>query len=552
MRLIPLLLLLAACADGPTDDKTDTDDTVTVDTDRPDTDVADTDVGPVTPACPPGTEHAVLTSTGCVIGVPTDDGEAFLGIPYARPPVDGRRWKRPEPIPAWTEPLVADDPGPACPQTNGTALGDLAPLSGDEDCLRLNVLRPDGADGLPILFFIHGGGNVDGSGSEDLYLSNPGLAKNAILVTHNYRLGPLGFLAHPKLSAEDPDGVSGNQGLRDSILALKWVRDNAVALGGDPDKLLLFGESAGSLDACALWLSPATQGWFAGVIGQSGPCGSLRTSMKGGFGESGEEFGTRFEVAASCDDTPDTLTCMRSRSVFDILRYLPGRAGPVGDAEDYGPVIDGKLLPKAPLAAAAAGEVPNVPLLLSVNADEANLFIASDLLGDDADYRAALIPYALLYLKPRLTEIPAAVEQLHAAWDPADYDGDVNAAFRAFNTDALFVCPTRQFLNAVAPHAPAYGLYFARPLLGADGLGALHAAELPYVFGTLPVIAGSADLTLSTTLQASWQSMATGTPSISGLPAWPSITDGWVQVGADASISTVDDLEPEKCTLLGM
>ena len=549
MRLIPLLILLAACSNGSSDDKTDTDDTVVADTDAADTDAADTDITPDQPTCPEGAEHAVLTTKGCVLGTATDEGEAFLGIPYAKPPVGDRRWKRPESISPWSEPLTANDPGPVCPQTNGTPTGTLDPLDGDEDCLRLNVLRPAGASGLPILFFIHGGGNVDGAGSEDLYLDNPGLAKNAILVTHNYRLGPLGFLAHPKLSLEDPEGVSGNQGLRDSILALKFIRDNAAAFGGDPDKILLFGESAGSIDACALWLSPETQGWFAGVIGESGPCTSLRTPLKGAL-NSGESFGQRFATEASCDTETDVLACLRTRTVHDILRYLPGRQGPVGDGEDYGPVIDGKVLPKSAKKAAADGDVPNVPMMLTVNADEATLFIPADSIADDGAYKAALLPYAILYGLPRpLTD---GVRTLHDAWDPVDYGGDANAAFRAFNTDALFVCPTRQWLNLIAPHAPAYGMYFARPLLGSEPLGAIHGAELPYVFGTITPFAAAEDLTLSTTLQAAWTSMASGTPSIAGVATWPTIDAGWVQVGADASVSTIDDLEAEKCAILGM
>ena len=534
-----LWLLLVACSPDKPDDVVDTDvaDTDVVDT--VDTDVLPPDSDtPEPPACASDAGPAVQTSTGCVIGAQTGGLEVFLGVPYAEPPVGDLRWRRTVPIAPWTTPRVATRAGPVCPQTNGTLDGALEPGDGDEDCLTLNVLRPPGATNLPILFFSHGGSHVDGSGSQALYIDDPALAQDAIVVTHNYRLGPLGFLSHPLLSAEDPDGVSGNQGLRDTLTALRWVHDNAAALGGDPDQVLIFGESAGGLTTCALWMMPEARGLFSAMLTESAPCTNLERPMRRStlVQESGEDQGSRYASEIGCDRDPDPLACMRDADVSDVLATLPGQQGLLDGGETYGVVIDGVQLPHGYADALRLGDVAPVPVFATTNADEGLIFTAGIPLANEAAYRNALRPYALL--------TRSSVDELAALYDPAAYDSYA-AAFSDLFGDYAFVCPTRQMLADVT--GPAYGLYFARPYLGIEATGAFHGAELGYVFGTLG-LAPAADLGLAGTLQAAWMSTVTAAPVVGG--AWPQIGEGWVEVGADAAISTVADLKAEKCAVL--
>jgi para-nitrobenzyl esterase len=534
-----LWLLLVACSPEKPSDPADTADTDVVDTDvvdTIDTDVVvpDTDLPP--PSCTSDAGPAVQTSTGCVIGAQTGDLETFLGVPYAEPPVGDLRWRRPVPVTPWSTPLDATRPGPACPQTNGTLDGALEPGDGDEDCLTLNMLRPPGASNLPILFFSHGGSHVDGSGSQALYIDDPALAQSAIVVTHNYRLGPLGFLSHPLLSAEDPDGVSGNQGLRDTLMALQWVHDNASALGGDPDKVLIFGESAGGLTTCALWMMPEARGLFSAMLTESAPCTNLERPMRRStlVQESGEDQGSRYAAELGCDRDPDPLACMRDADVSDVLAALPGQQGLLDAGETYGVVIDGVQLPHGYADALRLGDVAPVPVFATTNADEGLIFTAGIPLANEAAYRNALRPYALL--------ARSSVDELAALYDPADYPSYA-AAFSDLFGDYAFVCPTRQMLADV----DGYGLYFGRDYLGAEVAGAFHGAELGYVFGTLRA-APAVDAALAETLQAAWTSTVT-TPVVDG--PWPQIGEGWVEVGADGAISTVADLKAEKCAVLG-
>jgi para-nitrobenzyl esterase len=544
-------LLLLGCDGGEVkiEDPTETD--------AVDTDVADTDVGPgetdvpvdsdppeEPPAsCPPATSPTLETSTGCVLGAVTPTGQAFLGVPYAEPPVGPLRWRPPVPKAAWEAPRDGSAFGPVCPQATGTLDGELGPGDGEEDCLTLNVWRPAGAQGLPILFFTHGGGHVDGAGSNRTYADDPAVARGAVLVTHNYRLGALGFLAHPSLSAEDADDVSGNYGLRDTVLALRWVKDNAAALGGDPDRILVFGESAGGLSSCALWLAPEARGLFSAVLTQSAPCSALERGLRGStpLRESGEDQGLRMAEALGCADAPDVAACMRAVDVDTLLATLPGRQGLLDDGELYGIVVDGALLPRGYDEAVRLGEVAPVPLYAGANGDEGLIFTAGIPVPDLATYRLLLSPYALA--------LRVSVDRLVDLYDPADY-ADPAEAFSDFYGDFSFVCPTRALLRDAATLGPARGYFFNRPYLGLGAAGAFHGAELGYTFGTLAPIAPAVDRDLSDLLQAAWISMATGAPAVDGFGAWPEIGVGWVEVRDDATVGVVDDVSAERCDVL--
>ncbi len=189
---------------------------------------------------------------------------------------------------------------------------------GSEDCLYLNIFRPSGAEDLPILFFSHGGGLSSGAASLDVYMDDPLLAEDAILVTYQYRLGPLGFMAHPDLDAEDPDGSSGNYGFFDALMALQFVADNAGALGGDPAKLMVFGESAGGQMTHGLLASPLASGLFSSALIQSAPGAQVGTPH-----EPESAFGEEVQTLLSCED----LACMRAKTPTELVEAAPASAG---------------------------------------------------------------------------------------------------------------------------------------------------------------------------------------------------------------------------------
>lgn len=484
------------------------------------------------------------TTQGCVEGAETASGAAvaFLGIPYAAPPVGSLRFAPPEPATAWSGTRDARIIGSPCLQSTGTVDGTLAAGDGDEDCLFLNIWRPNDRRGdLPVLFFIHGGGYVNGSGAQPVLADDPALAQAAVVVSHNYRLGPLGFFGHPALSAADPDGVSGNQGLRDSLLALRWIRDNAAAFGGDPDKILVFGESAGGLSTCALYAMPAADGLFHAALVQSAPCDNVARPLRGGPGPAGvdavEDQGLRLSAALGCDTAADELACLRAAPAEDLLFALAARVGPTGAGESWDAAIDGSLLPVPFAAAEAAGVLSTRPLYAGANADEGTLFVQGAI--TDLGYRLVLATYA-----PALGTTAAV---LYDTWHPADFGGDVGAAFQAFYGDAIFVCPTRQMLHRLAPGRPVHGYFWGRDYLGVANLGpftgAFHGAELGYVFGTLG-LAGAADRDLAARAQALWTSAATDGA------AWPTLDAGWTHVRGDASVGLRPDVRADRCDVV--
>jgi para-nitrobenzyl esterase len=491
---------------------------------------------PPPPICPPGTPGPrVETTTGCVTGIVQASGrEAFLGIPFAEPPIGARRFAPPAPVAPWSTPLAATAPGPVCVQFSDSLTGDLHPGDGDEDCLRLNVFRPAGAADLPLLVFVHGGGHLSGSGSEAVYADDPALATDAVVVTVNYRLGPLGFLAHPALSAEDPDGVSGNFGLRDVHTALRWVNDNAAALGGDPDRVLLFGESAGALETCAALLSPRAGGLFDAAIAQSGPCQSVGHPLRGTslVEVVGEPQGEAFAAALGCADA----ACLRALPLADLVAegQTDVAVGPSAEGWVWSPWLDGVWLPEDPVAALRAGTWNRVPFLATVNADEGTLFTAG-FAPTPAALDAWLDLYALLLGVRRA--------DLAATYDPAAFGG-TERAFAALWGDVAFVCPTVWQQEALAAQGPAFGGFWTEefPLLGA-----FHGSELPYVFGTGRLL-GRGDAA-SARLRSAWTDMADGAPALPDLAgAWPPADQGWVDLSFDPS-AVVGPPHADRCAL---
>lgn len=518
LRLTPLLTLLFACGkdDGPAEDSAPADDTAT--------DTATDTAAEVTP-CPDGlSEPAISTSTGCVTGLLTEGQERFLGVPYAAPPLGALRFLPPTPVTPWETPLAATSSGPICVQHVDSSLTDNKKGEGDEDCLTLNILRPAGAAGpLPILFFTHGGGYATGSGSQSTYLNDPNLPDQAIVITHNYRLGPLGFLAHPALSAAQAEGVSGNMGLLDTVMALEWVSENAEALGGDPAQVLIFGESAGGLTTCALLMSPDAAGLFSGAVVHSAPCLGLNEPLRGGAADQGERWGETFAEALGCDGD-DAVACMQSAPIEDIVTY--GQATVlIGEGKRYAPVLDGVRLPVD--GALSLKDGLSVPVTLGANQDEGTVFVLGLGVTTEAIYEATV--------RALVRPFGIDADKILAAYPSADYGDSPEAAFAALYGDAVFVCPTVFMAEALAPDHTVRGYHFSAAPAAAGTFGAFHGLELAYVFGTGFVDTSPKDAALAQDMQDAWATLLTGDAAVGEAGPWSPLGTGWALWDRDGS-----------------
>jgi para-nitrobenzyl esterase len=489
----------------------------------------------------------VATDRGPVIGHAKAGVTAFLGIPYAEPPVGALRWRAPRPPAAWTEPLDASALGPACEQTEG-GLGQTGPYS--EDCLTLNVWTPQPAAsaGAPVMVFIHGGAWVHGSSNQPTYDGAALAAAGVVVVSMNYRLGAFGFLAHPALTAEDEHGSSGNLGLLDQQLALAWVQANVTGFGGDPDNVTVFGESSGAMSVCAHAVSPLAQGLFRRGLGESGSCVIFSTPLRAPAGSSvasAESLGVAIAAELGCGTAADTLACMRGKTAAEVLAASPGSLDLEGGAT-LSPNIDGYVLPEAPAAAFAAGRInPLDGFLAGTNRDEATLFTAQTMIASEADYEAAV---------NRL--LPSHADDALALYPAASY-ATPKDAYNTLITDVLFVCPTRAQLRAMADRGTAaymYQLTRTTPFGVLSGLGVYHGSELPFVFGNLTARSGmtAADRAFSSQLIGYWTRFATsGAPGGTGAAAWPAYTqasDAHLVLGAP--ITTGSGLRAATCDVI--
>jgi para-nitrobenzyl esterase len=401
----------------------------------------------------------------------------------------------------------ADAFGPACLQS--VFLGDAgAMLLGDEDCLTLNVWAPaDGGTNRPVLFFVHGGGNQSGSASVSyfdagLYEGGPLAAhEGVVVVTTQYRLGALGFLARAALQS---DAGVGNYGLLDQQAALAWVRDNVAAFGGDPRRVMLFGESAGALDVCAHLASPGSAGLFSAAGVQSGGCTALDAGARSAQADD-------VVLASGCADAGDEAACLRAVDA-GLLFLTEDRAFAGGiAAPKWGATIDGVTLREPPLEAIRAGRGNKVPLLVGSNADEAAL-------------TAPLLVTAPM-LRAAFAQFPTIENDLLQLYP----DTTPRLSFIAAATDGQFTCNARRLARAATPHQPVYRYFFDHhlPTLQGAYLGAFHGVELFYVFRALErssfgPSATSNDRLVMDFVGASWGSFAsTGDVNGSGRPLWP-------------------------------
>lgn len=561
MRSAWLLGALIACSSGDKPSTSDSGEPIT-NTGTPPGTTSGTPGGTPTTSvtCPPGaTGPEIEATTGCYRGRIAEGVEGFLGIGYAEPPVGSLRWARPVPIAPATAPIDALEIGSPCIQTNGTVDFELAAGEGDEDCLYLNVLRPEGTqpgDDLPILFFVHGGGHVDGHGgaaamlgssfhqppgNPPLFPESPDIVReqHAIVVTVNYRLAQLGWIATPGLTAESADGASGNQGLWDVLTALQWANDNATALGGDPTRLMLYGESAGSVTTCSLLTSPLADGLFTRAMLQSAGCEHIETELDTAplFVESAHDQGLRLATELGCDSAgtdADVLDCMRGKTATEVMAVMQGQWGSLDlSAESYGPIVDGVLLPEAPSVRIDAGQIAQVPVVIGVNEDEGTLFTTFFPIGGEAAFDAVLSAYALL--------VNWNATELQDLYDPAtNYGGDVGDAYAAFYGDVAFVCPSRTLADKLAVHTDVRTYWWTHENPITAFLGAHHGVEISYAFGTGLDLGDQA--VMQDVATSAWASVGTGNPAVTGVGAWPlygnSVPDGgtWVELSTAPSV----------------
>ena len=494
-----------------------------------------------------GGAPTIQLDTGLIRGEAADGVHAYKGVPFAAPPVGKLRWRPPQPVKPWEGVRACTAFGPSCPQPKQIVGRDVG--TRNEDCLYLNVWAPakPGADKLAVMVWIHGGGHTTGSGSLAFYDGQHLARQGVVAVTINYRLGPLGYFAHPLLSKESELGVSGNYGMLDQIAALKWVQRNIAAFGGDPGRVTIFGESAGALSVCRLMVSPLAKGLFHRAIAQSGGAqGRNRHLRKAWYGlEPMEKVGERIAAALGCDQADDVLAALRAKTPEELLEASSPSQGLFGKGIKFGPIIDGWALPDDPADLFKAGKQHDVPFMAGSNADEGTIFLRQLPIRRTFGYR--------LTVRAMFRE---HADRLLALF-PAQADDQVRDAINRLVTASSFVAPARFLVRSMEPkESKAYLYHFTRRLpSGPTALyGAFHGLEIAYVFGSFsPKLAVTAqDRKLSKVMGACWVQFAkTGDPNGPGLPEWPAYeaaTDRHLEFGNKVEVKS--GLYREACDLL--
>ncbi|WP_026163076.1 carboxylesterase/lipase family protein [Kribbella catacumbae] len=480
-------------------------------------------------------QDQVQTSAGPVRGLVGDKHREFLGIPYAAPPVGERRWASPSPVQPWTAPRDATERPADCPQS--PFLPGL-PGSTTEDCLYLNVTTPrrTGQRLRPVMVFIHGGGFQWGSG-RDHDPTELAVTGDVVVVTINYRLGVLGFLTHPALDGGPALRRSGAFGLEDQQAALRWVRDNAAAFGGDAGRVTIFGESSGGRSVCALLATPSSAGLFHRAIIQSDPCTAKQGVGLDGTPEptspgtplprpKGETQGRVLAQRAGCD-VPDPASCLRDKSVQQLLAAVAGDEPDGSGLLFLAPVFgDGGLLPVDPEVALRTGRFAKVPVMHGITRNELRF---TDALLEGFGL-PALTPDEYVNRVRRYVGANRAAEVL--ARYPID-GRRPSEAWGDLTTDALLARPHVELNRILARHVPTYAFEFADPAtpwLDSPHLqppssppGAYHTGDLQYLFQTAgyPGPQTAKQERLSGQMMRYWSQFAhTGNPN-GARPIWP-------------------------------
>lgn len=466
-------------------------------------------------------DGAVTTEEGPVQGEQFAGVTSFMGIPYAAPPVGELRWKAPKPPLQRAEMLEANGFGPACPQPADAS--NLQQQS--EDCLTLNIWTPgiDADSPKPVMVWLHGGGFIQGGARQTGNSSRPlfngeDLARNdVVVVTLNYRLGALGFLAHESFIGEDAEyPTAGNYGLLDQIRALEWLQANIAEFGGAPDNITLFGQSAGAASICSLMTLPRAEGLFDRAIMQSGYCPNWLRKLDEDQvrQEAAVEQGARLAEAVDCAEAADVAACLRSRPAEQIVAALVPPEGSDESAEGFSPILDGHLLVENPFTVVEEGRAHGVPLVIGVNSDEGSFYGFQERGMTVDDYEA------------RLAEFFPTLDHVIIREYPADNYLEPWRALADVWGDAVIVCPSRRLARQHrAAGNEVFTYYFTHiDSVGSQyNLGAYHTAELPYVFGELSGPNGrDDDVRLSRSIQSWWSSFAAdGEPGSVEQMSWP-------------------------------
>lgn len=528
--VVACLLCVTACGSDATpndtgeQDATDSDD---VANEPP----VDEPAACTTVAARPGT---VITTSGPVTGANVSATWSWKGVRYAEPPVGELRWKPPVAAHCVAEEVTARAFGAVCPQlSDGSVIG-------QEDCLTLNIWAPETASGAPVLVFIHGGGNVQGSAADPLYDGQELASRTgSVVVTVAYRLGALGYFANPGLDAESEHDVSGNYGILDQVEALRWVRNNIAGFGGSPTNVLVFGESGGAQDTLVHLVSPLSAGLFDAAIVESG--GLYKDTIA-----DVEADDLAVVRHAGCADASDVISCMRALP-FATLVTVPTAVGPL-DTEDlhFGPMIDGYVMTESPFTTLERGAHNHVPFVIGTNADETSAMVPTVTTAEAYETTVRAL-YGLAAGNALLTLYPAE-----------DYSSPRKALI-ALTTDVIWTCPARRIAGLVADtqDEPVFRYHFTWKVPGASGLvyGSTHGLELPFVFRTFGAAADAgyvpapADLLLSEAMQRYWQRLpARG--DVNGdsdviWPAYDSGSDPYLELGT--TISAKAGLATENC-----
>jgi len=470
----------------------------------------------------------VKTANGLVEALaPPDSGvRSFKGIPFAQPPVGDLRWREPQPVKKWTGVRNADKFGPRCMQRTGPNADYWFRSDGmSEDCLYLNVWTParSGSQRLPVLVYVFGGGFQNGDGSEPRYDGASMARKGMVAVSVNYRTNVFGFFSHPELTEESPHHASGNYGLLDQVAALQWVERNIAAFGGDPRRVTIAGESAGSISVSALMASPLSRNLIAGAIGESGAM--IATLPARPLAEA-EQNGVRFASAAGASSLA-ALRAMTAEQIQDAVAQTQGVR--------FNTALDGYFLPKPLADIYAAGEQAKVPLLAGSNSEEQGArgvlgtsaptpenFVAAvrRLYGDRAEaVLKAYAPSTPYEVMEAATELASARFIAYGTWKWAELQAKTGGkpVYRY-----LYTHPRPRFSppGAKGPETPT-----------PQPLGAVHSAEIQYAMGNIPLDPRyawtPADTKVSETVQAFFANfIKTGNPNGAGLPNWPAYSAG--------------------------
>lgn len=479
------------------------------------------------------TPGLVRTGAGWLRGTVDDQVRSYQAIPYAAPPVGELRWRAPQPVPGWAGVRDATEPGSSCPQPDPFQPG---AVWGDEDCLFVNVTTPARpARPRPVLVWLHGGSFTGGAGADydPRRLAADG---GIVVVTVNYRLGVLGYLGLPGLAG------SGTFGLQDQQAALRWVRRNAAAFGGDPHDVTVAGQSAGGMSVCSQLTSPSSAGLFDRAIIQSGSCLTSWPDKLFGFGlpagspwsplaqvqQAGEEAAAALDAGRPgperCAPGTAPVTCLRGMTPQTLLTATVGDQGTVNSMFDtlaYGT----PTLPLLPAEALRRGAFHRVPVLSGSTRDEHRSFLAFSPPIDALAYRQLLD-----------AAFGAPAGRVADRYPVTDFDSPT-AAWAAVATDRIWACPTLAGDRLLARHTPVYGYEFTdrdapppAPWI-TEPLGAYHGSELPYLFDMAYRSLGDGHRQLAADMIDSWAAFAaTGRPAAPGAAPWPRFRSATAEV----------------------